>query len=608
MNYFYGKKGIWFHLIGLGCVVWFLVRVVPKPTRCQYPCQQVSLSIAVSYLAFWSLLVSELFLWFRYVKIKIAAVVPVVLASSVVICSVSGGVFAAGLFSQNMTQTTAWKPVPNEPLGVGQGLHPGRVVWVWNPDATKTRLTGYWWNPENNNQSAINTMLSSGIQHLAGKSNDAGAWDSLFRFFNQKHGFGDVGYAPGEKIAIKINLNNCWELYLNPYPRRDNQLDASPYVVAALLHQLVNVVGAAQEDITVFDASRCMANWFYDLVAPLYPNVHYVDAQGGAPGRSKVIPSTVKLFLADETHLTRTLPTVVTEAKYLINMPLLKRHPINQGVTLAGKNFFGCWIEPVADVHPYHTAAFTPGHPTPQTDLFASNQLGGKTLLYIGDGLYATKNDHRTIEKFMMYPFNNDWTNSLFFSQDPVALDSVMFDFLYAEGTNPVEGSQNYLHQSAVPPPNVYDPEGDGVFLNQSLGVHEHWNTTVDIFSTERYVGPDLNGIEFIPVDQNSMQPSVSIIYPQQKYLYFRGIERRSFPFTLVLGHIELRATVLGVNTYHVEKVEFYVNGHHRHTDFDMPYTYLWNIRQCSKCILSVKAYLEGGETLDDTMEIYRIL
>jgi hypothetical protein len=96
-----------------------------------------------------------------------------------------------------------------------------------------------------------------------------------------------------------------------------------------------------------------------------------------------------------------------------------------------------------------------------------------------------------------MYPFNNDWTNSLFLSQDAVAIDSVMYDFLHAEGTNPCEGSQNYLHQSAEPPPNVYDPENDGKFLSDSLGVHEHWDKNENIFSSDRYSGPLNNGIDF---------------------------------------------------------------------------------------------------------------
>jgi hypothetical protein len=111
-------------------------------------------------------------------------------------------------------------------------------------------------------------------------------------------------------------------------------------------------------------------------------------------------------------------------------------------------------------------------NPAPQVDLFAYKELGGKTLLFFGDGTFATKVDHKTIAKFLMYPFNNDWTNSLFFSQDPVAMDSVMYDFLYAEGTNPCEGAQNYLHQAAVPNPNTYDPEHNGVYLSHSLGVH----------------------------------------------------------------------------------------------------------------------------------------
>jgi hypothetical protein len=98
-----------------------------------------------------------------------------------------------------------------------------------------------------------------------------------------------------------------------------------------------------------------------------------------------------------------------------------------------------------------------------------------------------------------MYPFNNDWTNSLFLSQDPVAIDSVMYDFLLAE-SNPCEGSQNYLHQSADPPLNVYDPENDGYYLSESLGVHEHWDTNENIFSSERYSGPSNDGIDYLAV------------------------------------------------------------------------------------------------------------
>jgi hypothetical protein len=106
-------------------------------------------------------------------------------------------------------------------------------------------------------------------------------------------------------------------------------------------------------------------------------------------------------------------------------MPCTKHH--NGGrVTLSGKNFFGTWIESVEDVHPYLFSSLILGNPAPQTDLLAHKNIGGKTILYIGDGTFATKENHKTIAKFLMYPFKDDWTNSLFFSQDPVAIDSVV--------------------------------------------------------------------------------------------------------------------------------------------------------------------------------------
>jgi len=152
------------------------------------------------------------------------------------------------------------------------------------------------------------------------------------------------------------------------------------------------------------------------------------------------------------------------------------------------------------------------GHPAPQTDLLGHEQLGKKTLLYIGDGTYGCRWMNTDISHFKMYPFNDDWLSSLFFSQDPVAIDSVMYDFLHAEGTGPSEAAQNYLHQCAEPPADVYDPENDGVYLSDSLGVHEHWDTSIDIFSSDCYSGPDENGIDFVAIGKQYAPPSKPII------------------------------------------------------------------------------------------------
>ncbi len=238
----------------------------------------------------------------------------------------------AGSFNDIESTSSSWAPIPNEPIGVPQGLCPGRVVWVWDPDATPSELNGFWWENQNNNQVVIDAMTTTGIQHLSGIDNESAAWDTLFKEFNQAHDSGSVGYQPGEKIAIKINLNNAYEYIKNPYTNQDNERDAGPSVVKALLRKLVHVVGVPQEDITVFDASRRMPNWFYYRVfyeeypasslVPEFPNVHFVDAAGEAAGRIMVTPSTTRIYFADGLGFYRTLPTCVIDAKYLINMPL----------------------------------------------------------------------------------------------------------------------------------------------------------------------------------------------------------------------------------------------------------------------------------------------
>ena len=511
-------KGIWFHLAGIVCLIWFLIRVLPKPDRIRYPCQQMALGLAVGYITFWGVIWSGVFfgfrIWIKRVRYKTTTYLPILMVICILIFSVTSNVYA-DVFIKEKEKVEIWTPTAKDPIGVPTGANPGRVIWVWNTDATEEKLTGYWWYAENNNQYVLDNMVSRGIQNLAGTDNDSEAWDILFKYFNEQHGKGSISYQAGEKIAIKINLNNCYYMdnFLD-YFNEDAERDANPYVVKSLLKQLVDVVGVNQSDITVFDASRVMANWFYNrlyyehypdsILIPEFPDINYIDRMGQASGREKAVASDVRVYLAEDPQDTckyRTLPTVVVEADYLINMPIMKRHPIQNGVTLSGKNFFGTFIEDVFEVHPYHESGLIMGNPTIQTDLLAHEHLGGKTILYLGDGLFSTKIDHATIAKFNMYPFNGDWTNSLFFSQDPVAIDSVMYDFLYTEGTNPIEGSQNYLHQSANPIPNEYDPEGDGVYLNHSLGVHEHWDTSVNIFSYERYIGIDFMAV---PITGNS--------------------------------------------------------------------------------------------------------
>jgi len=459
-------------------------------------------------------------------------------------------------------------------------------------------------------------MFSDGIKNLAGAKTEEEAWESLFKHFNFVNGNGKKDYQPGEKIAIKINLNNCYSIF--SYFLKDNDRDANPYVVKALLRHLIYFVGVDQKDITIYDASRVIPNWFYRRVyykefpasplIPEFPDIHYVDASGLMLGRKKVKPTPEKIYFADGKGLYRTLPSCVVDADYIINMPLLKRHPIQDGITLSGKNFFGTWIEPVVDIHEYHKSAFIKGNPAPQTDLLAHKNVGGKTILYIGDGTFPTKIDHKTIDRFEMYPFNNDWTNSLFFSQDPVAIDSVMFDFLHTEGTNPCEGSQYYLHQSAVPNPNTYDPENDGIYLSESLGVHEHWDKSVDIFSSNRYVGPAGNGIDFVAIGEEYAKPGILITKPKMEYLYINGNDVFRIGSTVIIGDIQIETRINEV-TEEIEKVEFYINDVFKASDAEPPYNYSWDEHTFIRIKHTIKviAYFGEGETLSNEIAVWRI-
>lgn len=105
----------------------------------------------------------------------------------------------------------------------------------------------------------------------------------------------------------------------------------------------------------------------------------------------------------------------------------------------------------------------------------------------MADGLYTSLNQTWPLKRWST--FNEDWFSSLLMSQDPVALESVVYDFICSEpnliSKNPSFNGQqdNQFQECALandPPSGTkYDPENNGRHL-QSLGVHEHWNNASD--------------------------------------------------------------------------------------------------------------------------------
>jgi hypothetical protein len=105
----------------------------------------------------------------------------------------------------------ASNPVPNLPVGVAKGLHPGRVVWAHDPNATDWEGPGqgHWWEGGHTNQAVVERMMSGVVRQLSGKAGDREAWHALIQNFNQTHGNGNAGYRKGEKVTIKVNLVGC---------------------------------------------------------------------------------------------------------------------------------------------------------------------------------------------------------------------------------------------------------------------------------------------------------------------------------------------------------------------------------------------------------------
>jgi len=438
-------------------------------------------------------------------------------------------------FEQNnaFSGVTSIKADPNQPIGIAKGIFPGRVVWVYDPDATDETCTNtagdYWF--QNTDSVVVEKMLSRGIRQLAGKNNLADAWNDIFVYFNQNHGKGKVGYQPGEKIFIKINLTtSCCGNWSNQTEKVTwlDHMDATPQLCLALLKHLVNVVGVAQTDIYLGDPFRRFHNVYWNMLHPQFPDVHYMDGNGYNGREQTTLTSQALLKFSDKINHSR-LPQQYVNAAYFINMPCLKTHN-EGGITMAAKNHQGSIIEDGTTANNqsamfmhYSLPANNQGYGKYRhlVDYMGHEQLGGKTLLYLMDAIWAGRNWEGIVEKWQMAPFNNDFPSSLFLSQDPVAIESVGFDFLLEEYKNKpsdqkypyISGVDDFLYQAADPaywPADItYDPEGDGTPL-QSLGVYEHWNNPVSKqYSRNLQTG---DGIELLLVTNDNIITGNNII------------------------------------------------------------------------------------------------
>jgi len=482
-------------ITGLFALIWFLIRVIPKPSRAAYPCQRIAAPMACGFVAWLSGLAVSAVVYHKARRLLHRS--RYVAAALCIVVSVLALWWPLGITGQKASADFTPTDPPNSPMGVARGINPGRVVWVHDTNSvTWDGRSGRWWNEDNVHQEVVDEMVSKSIRWLTAQPTDDAAWDALFRYFNRTHGFGEVGYRTGERIAIKLNMNqdfaDGWD--------NDSALP-TPQLVYSVIDQLINVADVPGSAITIYDATQYIGDPIYDKIRanpdPDFQHIGFVvNPEYAGNGRdSAIADETAPIYFADTRvdYSGRTYPPLcVTEANYLINMALFRAHS-DAGITSLAKNHFGSIWHRGGQMYGWkpdqmHVTAWvretTLGSPSSLVDLMGHEHLGGKTLLFMIDAIFGQEYQSSSHVRFRS--FGNDWCSSVFASQDGVAIESVALDFLRNEPVcrDRIQGNMdNYLHEAALadsPPSGAfYDPEGDGTPL-ESLGVHEHWNNEID--------------------------------------------------------------------------------------------------------------------------------
>lgn len=511
-------------IIGSAALVWFLLRVIPKPSRATYPCQRAAFPVASAFV-----------LWVCGSTAGLCSVAGLrrfvhryrwAAASLCAIALIVGGLwFAHSRAVDAAAIVTRYDFQPkqrNVPLGVARGVFPGRVVWARDPKAAHwsgdiASKTDQWWMDSNNDQARVDAMLSATLRRLTGAATDDQAWTAIFTYYNTgKRGLAKTGYRPGEIVAVKVNLNN------SSVKGPDNIVNVSPQVALAMVRQLVNHAHVPAGNIVVYDAKRDIYSGLLTKIWTEFKDVRFVQADAPDPAQPKNpgygdyhgleaanwVEGIHYSANNDTYHDAKLIPQQIMDATYLVNVALLKAHSYpysaseggdegQTAITMTGKNNFGS-IKGTPELH----AAIntnqqgTPHAYSPIVDLSASPNLGAKTILYLLDGLYCARRHQSYPLHFPNPPFNNrvepyanpDWPSTLLASLDGVALDSVGLDILLSQTKNNLdannhprimirENADDYLQEEALP---GHAPSGTVYMQNgkpvASLGVSEHWN------------------------------------------------------------------------------------------------------------------------------------
>ncbi len=308
------------------------------------------------------------------------------------------------------------------------------------------------------NYDIVKDMLLKGLTVLTETKNIKDAWRTIL-----------YSYKEGEKIVIKPNFNNTGIGY-------SKAIMTSPQVISAIIESLINS-GFPAKDIVVYDLTaretdeimawlkhypiqfifrRDYKRLWDKVAARLYMGQQDADSSTMIKMRSAIMDDNGQ-------SVNCYIPKVLTNSHHLINVPVFKAHQfVLQSSAL--KNHFG--TVRFSNFNSYPVVLHGENIEKNIVDIYRNDHIRLKTRITIVDGLFGAGNFNKEGYGRVPTPWKTLSTgptpNSLFFSFDPIALESVLADYTIQE--QEANGYKPYSHQY------LHDA------MDMGMGIHEHRN------------------------------------------------------------------------------------------------------------------------------------
>ncbi len=340
----------------------------------------------------------------------------------------------------------------------------GRVVHIHAPTVTNWNFDYDQYFGETQsadtigvNQGVVDAIIDRGVTGLLGLSPGeiVKAWKQLI-----------PDYSHGKQVAIKANFNNSFNC-----GNTTTDVNSIAQPINAIVRGL-KLCGVRDQDIVVFDAIRAFPDRVFNELIYKNIQIHDKGCRGYPSTWNSSDPDALVQFSPPSGSISAVRVTdTLINANYLINLPLMKGHPI-AGVTLSFKNHFGSVNNP-SGMHEHVSTSYSQiSQYNALVDLYSNPHIRDKTVLTIADGIYGSRKYQNTPPE-PWKTFNDRSPCSLLFSTDPIAIDCVMHDLLKAErGLSQPGTSDSYLKLSAGVGLGIYEsgnpwgmPYGSGYSL-----------------------------------------------------------------------------------------------------------------------------------------------